>query len=84
MLTKMGHKGFEEHVKHIQEQYARRAGIISAAADKHLRGLAEWHAPEAGMFMWLKLLHTKDASDLLSKMEGAGVIVVPGILASLP
>ena len=78
LLTELGHKGFEEHIRSLQEQYARRAGLMHAAAKEHLRGLADWTEPEAGMFMWLRLCGVHDASEIVSELEGAGVIVVPG------
>lgn len=78
LLTELGHKGFETHVRSLQEQYARRAGLMHAAAKEHLRDLADWTEPEAGMFMWLRLRGVHDASEIVSELEGAGVIVVPG------
>ena len=80
MLAKMGQGGFGQHVRGIQEQYSRRAGIMAAAAERHLQGLAEWAVPEAGMFMWLRLLDCSHTSRLLDSMEAAGVIFVPGNL----
>ena len=38
LLEKWGRSGFETHIKDIQRQYARRAGIVHAAAKKHLVG----------------------------------------------
>eukprot|EP00983_Pelagomonas_calceolata_P018548 581972-Pelagomonas_calceolata.AAC.1 len=35
--------------------YARRAAVASAAAHQHLKGLASFEEPTAGMFMWFKL-----------------------------
>ena len=78
MLTEMGHAGFEEHIRGIQEQYSRRAGIMNAAAEKYLTGLADWNAPTAGMFMWVRLRGFRDASEILDDLQDAGIIVVPG------
>ena len=47
LVNHMGTSGFEEHIKHIQRQYCRRAEIIMQACDEHLTGLAEW-APVQG------------------------------------
>lgn len=84
ILQQLGHEGFEAHIKDVQEQYSRRAGIITAAAEKHLTGLAEWSPITAGMFMWLKLLGFEDASQILPVLQEAKVVVVPGELLSSP
>jgi len=48
-------------------------------ADKHLTGLAEWNAPSAGMFLWLKLLAgVTDADQIFELLKDARVVVVPG------
>ena len=49
-----------------------------AAAVEHLTGLAEWQAPAAGMFLWLRLLGVRDADDILDALRDAGVVIVPG------
>lgn len=68
----------EAHVTDIQVQYGRRASVMLQAADKHLRGLAEWVGPRAGMFLWLRLLHCPDADDVVQDLVDAGVVVLPG------
>lgn len=78
ILQEMGHSGFEAHIRDIQVQYARRAGIMMAAAEKHLTGLAEWAPISAGMFMWLRLYGFDDASQILAALQEAKVVVVPG------
>ena len=48
-------------------------------AEKHLAGLAEWFAPSAGMFMWVKLLAgIRDADQILELLKDAKVVIVPG------
>ncbi len=49
-----------------------------AAAEENLAGLAEWQAPAAGMFLWLRLLRVRDADDILEQLKAASVVVVPG------
>ena len=70
----------EVHVRDIQGQYARRASIMLQAADTHLRGLAEWVVPRAGMFLWARLLHCTDADEVVQELLDAGVVVLPGEL----
>lgn len=78
MLAKLGQDGFEQHIKVIQEQYARRAEIIMRAAKKHLTGLADWNPVLAGMFLWIKLRGFNDATQIVPDLQDAKVIVVPG------
>ena len=48
-------------------------GVVDAQA-----GLADWAEPKAGMFMWVKLRGYTDAAQILSELQDAKVIVVPG------
>lgn len=75
--------GFERHVKTMQREYRRRAAVASAAADRHLRGLATWRRPSAGMFLWAALsADLAPAADAaLARARAAGVVVVPGAYA---
>ena len=54
------------------------AACSQAAAEAHLPGLAEWQAPSAGMFLWLRLLRVRDADEVLDELKAASVVVVPG------
>ena len=80
LLERLGPGGFETHLKTVQAKYANRAGVIMKAADKHLKGLAEWDTIVSGMFLWLRLTGIKDVNDILPDLQAAGVIVVPGTL----
>lgn len=79
MLNAWGPAGFERHVRGMQREYAQRAAVVQAAAEGCLGGLAEWTPPAAGMFLWLRLLTVQDADEILDKLKGAGVVVVPGV-----
>jgi len=50
VLEKWGAAGFEEHVRKIQEFYKERRDTFLSLLDTHLKGLAEWSAPVAGLF----------------------------------
>jgi kynurenine/2-aminoadipate aminotransferase len=78
MLDGWGPEGFEAHVRAMQAEYAQRAAVIQAAAERHLVGLAEWQAPAAGMFLWLRLLGIPDARSILDALKDSGVVLVPG------
>ncbi|KAL3147261.1 hypothetical protein ABBQ32_002752 [Trebouxia sp. C0010 RCD-2024] len=82
LLHHWGPQGFEQHVKDMQQGYARRAHILHAAAERHLQGLAEWQEPRAGMFAWLRLFGgIQDADQILDKLKEEKVVVVPGRIA---
>lgn len=49
-------------------------------AEKQLSRYAEWVAPRAGMFLWLKLKHVEDSMDIFEELKQAKVVVVPGEL----
>ncbi|EIE19767.1 PLP-dependent transferase [Coccomyxa subellipsoidea C-169] len=78
MLDAWGEAGFEAHVRAMQTEYAQRAAVVQAAAERHLAGLAEWQPPAAGMFLWLRLLGIPDARSILDALKDSGVVLVPG------
>ena len=45
---------------------------------QELAGLAEADMPQAGTFLWLKLLHVEDAGSLRALFKQEKVVVVPG------
>ncbi|XP_019390246.1 PREDICTED: kynurenine/alpha-aminoadipate aminotransferase, mitochondrial-like isoform X2 [Crocodylus porosus] len=48
-------EGFLNHVDKVIELYRTQRDAMHAAANKWLKGLANWHIPEAGMFLWIKI-----------------------------
>nr|XP_005309775.1 kynurenine/alpha-aminoadipate aminotransferase, mitochondrial isoform X2 [Chrysemys picta bellii] len=69
LLHKWGQKGFLEHVDRIMEFYRTQRDAMLAAADKWLKGLAEWNIPTAGMFLWIKIKGISNAYQMI--MENA-------------
>ena len=69
-LERWGQSGFNAHVAKVAQSmkssplmrrqirgfYADQCRALQHALALHLTGLAEWNAPEAGMFLWIKLL----------------------------
>lgn len=50
-----------------------------AAADKWLSGLAEWHVPVAGMFLWIKIKGISNSRQLIEEAAvKKEVLLVPG------
>eukprot|EP00445_Apocalathium_hangoei_P012666 CAMPEP_0203882598 /NCGR_PEP_ID=MMETSP0359-20131031/26793_1 /ASSEMBLY_ACC=CAM_ASM_000338 /TAXON_ID=268821 /ORGANISM="Scrippsiella Hangoei, Strain SHTV-5" /LENGTH=479 /DNA_ID=CAMNT_0050802661 /DNA_START=12 /DNA_END=1451 /DNA_ORIENTATION=+ len=79
LLRQWGQDGWASHVAEVQALYRRRRDHFVACAERHLQGLAEWSVPEAGMFVWMKLLGVADSKALI---EGPAreekVLLVPG------
>jgi DNA-binding transcriptional MocR family regulator len=62
MLQAWGDAGLCRHVEDMQRSYARRASVIVAAADEHLKDVASWRAPQ----VWCTLYpRTPSAGHLL-------------------
>lgn len=77
-LEAWGEEGLDAHLRRVQGEYARRAVVILAACQQHLAGLAEWSVPSAGMFLWLRLLHVQDSTDIWEQLKAAKVVLLPG------
>ncbi|CAM4551428.1 kynurenine/alpha-aminoadipate aminotransferase, mitochondrial isoform X1 [Caretta caretta] len=79
LLHKWGQKGLLEHADRVMEFYRTQRDAMLAAADKWLKGLAEWYVPTAGIFLWIKIKGISDTYQMI--MENAlerGVSLVPG------
>jgi DNA-binding transcriptional MocR family regulator len=69
----------EEHLKHLQRVYAKRAKAMMAAVNKHLKHLAVFNEPRGGFFVWLWLPPSIDAKRLRSEAKSRNVNFQPGI-----
>eukprot|EP00742_Colponemidia_sp_Colp-10_P001881 GILJ01002012.1.p1 GENE.GILJ01002012.1~~GILJ01002012.1.p1 ORF type:complete len:434 (-),score=58.33 GILJ01002012.1:163-1464(-) len=79
LLNRWGTEGFQKHILSVQAFYRNRRDICVEYAEKHLKGLAEWTTPSAGMFLWLKLLGVEDSQELIQKRAlEKKVLMVPG------
>ncbi|KAI8914183.1 pyridoxal phosphate-dependent transferase [Gorgonomyces haynaldii] len=79
LLNQIGQQGFLEHTLAVTAYYKQRRDVFCAALTKHLSGIAQWDVPDAGMFVWIKLLGVKDSFQLIStKAVEKKVLLVPG------
>jgi len=80
VLRNLGPEGMEKHIQKVVDLYRARRDAFVGCCDKELRGLAEYQTPQAGMFLWLKLLRgiTDTNSLVLEKGREAKVLFVPG------
>uniref|UniRef100_A0A4W4GEN1 Aminotransferase class I/classII large domain-containing protein n=1 Tax=Electrophorus electricus TaxID=8005 RepID=A0A4W4GEN1_ELEEL len=67
------------HTSTFTQFYRSQRNAMLSSADKWLKDLAEWHAPAAGMFLWIKLKGIKDTQKLImEKALEKEVLLVPG------
>ena len=64
MLEAWGEAGLRAHVTSMQAAYAHRASVLTAAAEKHLSGLASWRAPQVDGFASLPSQPQRCGADL--------------------
>ncbi|KAL6490938.1 hypothetical protein MHYP_G00012830 [Metynnis hypsauchen] len=79
LLHSWGQEGFLKHIDGVVEFYRAQRNAMLSSADKWLKDVAEWHAPAAGMFLWIKLKGIKDTQQLImEKALEKEVLLVPG------
>nr|XP_028600125.1 kynurenine/alpha-aminoadipate aminotransferase, mitochondrial isoform X2 [Podarcis muralis] len=79
LLQQWGQKGFLDHVDGVVDFYKKQRDVMLVAADKWLKGLADWHSPAAGMFLWMKIKGVSDTQELIMKKAlEKQVLLVPG------
>jgi len=79
IVNKWGKDGWDKQIKAVEKTYTERRDALISYAEKYLKGLAEWHIPAAGMFVWFKLLGIEDSNDLIkNKAVHEKVLLVPG------
>ncbi|XP_036280165.1 kynurenine/alpha-aminoadipate aminotransferase, mitochondrial isoform X1 [Pipistrellus kuhlii] len=79
LLHQWGEEGFLAHIERVIDYYRKQKDALLKAADKWLSGLAEWHAPTAGMFVWFKIKGISDVKKLVEeKAIKKEILMVPG------
>ncbi|XP_064636608.1 kynurenine/alpha-aminoadipate aminotransferase, mitochondrial-like isoform X2 [Lineus longissimus] len=83
VITKLFHQwgmdGLLQHVNMVKGFYKDQKDAMILSAEKHLSGLAEWHEPLAGMFLWVKLKQVNDTNKLImEKAIEKEVLLTPG------
>ncbi len=79
LLSKWGSEGFDKHVENVVNLYKVQRNAALQSCEKHLRGLATWTSPSAGMFLWISIQGCEDTASLVRDELGpAKVLMVPG------
>jgi 2-aminoadipate transaminase len=68
----------DRHVPQVRATYRAQRDAMRAALEHHLGGVARWNAPAGGMFFWVELPSSLDATALLPQAVEAGMAFVPG------
>lgn len=81
LLEKWGHDGFFNHVDEVAAFYRQKRDEFVECLDRRMKGRAEWVVPNAGMFVWLRLLGgITDSCDLVMKKAlKENVLAIPGV-----
>uniref|UniRef100_F6ZL38 Kynurenine/alpha-aminoadipate aminotransferase, mitochondrial n=1 Tax=Xenopus tropicalis TaxID=8364 RepID=F6ZL38_XENTR len=79
LLSKWGVEGFMEHIEGVKKFYQTQRDALLASAEKWLTGLAEWHSPSAGMFLWIRIKDVPDTHKMImQKAISKEILLVPG------
>ncbi|XP_036407410.1 kynurenine/alpha-aminoadipate aminotransferase, mitochondrial [Megalops cyprinoides] len=79
LLHQWGQEGFLNHIDGVVEFYRKQRDAMLSSADRWLKDVAEWYAPAAGMFLWIKLKGVADTQQLImEKALEKEVLLVPG------
>ncbi|KAJ7025731.1 TdiD protein [Mycena alexandri] len=81
LLDAWGHDGFLAHTRGVSNFYRIKRDVFEAAMQRHLAGLAEWSAPQSGLFFWFKLLipGAEDSAQIVrTQAFERGVLALPG------
>ncbi|RKP14159.1 pyridoxal phosphate-dependent transferase [Piptocephalis cylindrospora] len=91
LMRSWGPEGWDTHLRGVRETYRRRRDALLKACQRELTGLAEWSAPVAGMFIWMRLIlptQTLEKAGLMDQFFkdaiAAGVLIVPSWQFAVP
>jgi 2-aminoadipate transaminase len=75
----VAHNGFlDQHVRRIRDVYRERRDVMLAALSKYFPSGVRWTVPQGGLFLWVILPETLDATQPLAEAIAEKVAFVPG------
>ncbi|MGZ3667364.1 MAG: aminotransferase-like domain-containing protein [Ktedonobacterales bacterium] len=79
LVYELWHSGtLERHTPTIVNMYRERRNAMLTALNEHFPPGVRWTEPQGGMFLWVTLPETLNATDLLSDVLAEKVAFVPG------
>ncbi|WLR50540.1 PLP-dependent aminotransferase family protein [Bacillus tianshenii] len=71
---------YATHLDHVRKQLKIRKQTAIKALEKHVNGLAEWHEPQGGFFIWVKATFPLSMEALFEEALAQGVLLYPGTI----
>lgn len=68
----------DRHIRHIRQVYRERRDVMLAALEQHFPPETSWARPAGGLFLWARLPHGQNATNLLRLAIQRRVAFVPG------
>lgn len=78
VLQQLDNPGRPERLAGLARTYRRKRDAFDAALSVHMAGLAQWTAPDGGLFFWLRLRFPLDTRTLLQDAVADNVAFMPG------
>ncbi|MBN6186629.1 PLP-dependent aminotransferase family protein [Aneurinibacillus sp. BA2021] len=71
---------YDEHLVRIRQQLRERRERMTELLAAHMQGLAEWHVPAGGFYIWLRLLPELSLAALFDEALRHGMLLNPGTI----
>lgn len=68
----------DPHIEEIRKAYSQRRDVMIQALREHFPATVNWHEPDGGLFLWVKLPEGVSATKLLDAAVEQKVAYVPG------
>lgn len=72
----------DAHIDHLRNAYRSRLKTMNEALHEHFDGIANWHTPAGGYFMWIRFDDSIDTTPLKSAAAAAETGFQPGTVFS--
>ena len=69
---------YPAHLERLRARYRAQRDAMTAALDRHMRGIASWQTPAGGLFFWVRLHEPLDTRLLLKQALAQQVAFMPG------
>ncbi|GIP23482.1 PLP-dependent aminotransferase family protein [Paenibacillus sp. J22TS3] len=70
----------EEHLDKLRRKLTQRRDAAAALLHKHFQGLAQWHLPAGGFYIWMRLIEPVAPRVLFEEALRQGLLLNPGYL----
>jgi 2-aminoadipate transaminase len=77
--AKLFEKGVvDEQVEKMKKVYRKKRDVMLESMDSYFPEKSEWNHPKGGLFLWVELPESVNATELLMDAVNAGVAYIPG------